>query len=317
MKKHIMPENKNWDFKMQMREAIFEYLYDKFRQEKLLDSFILSNDFGAQKLDAIREKYPKQFINCGISEQNQIGVGAGMSKFGLTPIFYSIASFYMRAAEQIKVDIAVPNLKSIFLGVGAGYGYSADGPTHHSIEDIGLFNNFDEFDVIVPISDISAVQYFEDIILNRNKPVYLRLDRDDCLGVSRSDYGFHLISRNVASVKDKSKKLIITCGYLASICTEHFSGTNVDICIVEDFSAIKSGKLQKCVSDYSKIVIAEEHVTLTGLASLAFRDLNFENCAVAALGLNGPSRFGYNNRIELLRASGIDPVSIEQKLESL
>ena len=302
---------------MQMREAIFEYIYEKYGQGKLLDSFILSNDFGAQKLDAIREEYPKQFINCGISEQNQIGVGSGMSKLGLTPIFYSIASFYMRAAEQIKVDIAVPNLKSIFLGVGAGYGYSADGPTHHSIEDIGLFNNFDEFDVIVPISDTSAAQYFDDCLLNRNKPVYLRLDRDDCLDISRSEHGFHLISGNVESVKKLQKKLIITCGYLASICVEHFSDTDVDICIVEDFSAIKSGKLQNCLGNYSKVVIAEEHVTLTGLASVARRDLSFENCAVAALGLHGPARFGYNNRIELLRASGIDPVSIEQKLESL
>lgn len=302
---------------MQMREAIFEYIYEKYRQQKLLNSFILSNDFGAQKLDAIREEFPKQFINCGISEQNQIGVGSGMSKFGLTPIFYSIASFYMRAAEQIKVDIAVPNLKSIFLGVGAGYGYSADGPTHHSIEDIGLFNNFDEFDVIVPISDTSAAQYFDDCVTNRNKPVYLRLDREDCLDISRNDHGFHLIPGNGVSGKKSPKKLIITCGYLASICVKHFSSSDVDICIIEDFNAIKSGLLQNCLSNYSKVIIAEEHVTLTGLASVARRDLNFENCAVAAIGLNGTARFGYNDRIELLKASGIDPVSIEQKLGSL
>ena len=90
---------------MQMREAIFEDLYHKYKTDEYLNTFILSNDFGAQKLDIIRDQYPKQFINCGISEQNQIGVGAGMGKFGLIPIFYSIASFYMRAAEQIKVDI--------------------------------------------------------------------------------------------------------------------------------------------------------------------------------------------------------------------
>ena len=81
------------------------------------ETVILSNDFGAQKLDIIRDEFPDHFINCGISEQNQIGVGSGLAKFDLIPIFYSIASFYHRCAEQIKVDIAVPNLKSIFLGV--------------------------------------------------------------------------------------------------------------------------------------------------------------------------------------------------------
>ena len=302
---------------MQMREAVFQHIYKKFQQNQLLNSYILSNDFGAQKLDIIREEYPKQFINCGISEQNQIGVGSGMSKLGLTPIFYSIASFYMRAAEQIKVDIAVPNLKSIFIGVGAGYGYSADGPTHHSIEDIGLFNNFDEFDIIVPISDISAAEYFDDCISNRDKPVYLRLDRDDCLNIPSNSSGFHIIHGDKAINTKLNEKLVISCGYLASVCVNYFSDKDVDICIIEDFSKIKLGKLQHLLNSYKKVVIAEEHVTLTGLASILKRDLNFENCSLSAVGLNGSARFGYNNRIELLKASGVDPVSISHKLESL
>ncbi len=300
-----------------MREAIFEDLYHKYKTDEYLNTFILSNDFGAQKLDIIRDQYPKQFINCGISEQNQIGVGAGMGKFGLIPIFYSIASFYMRAAEQIKVDIAVPKVKSIFLGVGAGYGYSADGPTHHSIEDIGLFNNFDEFDVIVPISNQSAVHYFKDSVLNRNKPVYLRLDRDNCLDIPASDSGFHILHGRKDNSKSKEKNLIISCGFLASKCAEYFADTNFDICIIENFAQIKSGQLQQCINEYAKIVIAEEHVTLTGLASVLKRDINFDHARLRSLGLNGKPRFGYNDRIELLKASGVDPYSISQVWENM
>ncbi len=240
-----------------------------------------------------------------------------MSKLGLTPIFYSIASFYMRAAEQIKVDIAVPNLKSIFLGVGAGYGYSADGPTHHSIEDIGLFNNFDEFDVIVPISDTSAAQYFDDCLLNRNNPVYLRLDRDDCLDVSKNHNGFHVFVGNGPSKLKGEKKLVITCGFLASLCVKHFSGSDIDVCIIEDFRAIKNGNLQNLTKDYSKIVIAEEHVSLTGLASVIRSHLKFDNCNLIAAGLNNKNRFGYNHRLELLKLSKIDPKSIERLFDKL
>lgn len=299
---------------MQMREVIFEYIYNKYKENKHLDKYILSNDFGAQKLDDIRENFPKQFINCGISEQNQIGVGSGMGKLGLTPIFYSIASFYMRAAEQIKVDIAVPNIKSVFLGVGAGYGYSADGPTHHSIEDIGLFNNFDEFDIIVPISNESAVHYFRDCLLNRNKPVYMRLDRDTCLDIPADSSGFHMLHGKNINISKSPKKLIISCGYLASKYAEYYRDTNIDICVIEDISKIKSSKLQECIRRYEDIVIAEEHVTLTGLASVVRRFIDFDHSRVRSLGLKGEARFGYNKRDELLKASGVDPYSISQIL---
>lgn len=300
---------------MQMREAIFEDLYNKYTNKDYLNTYILSNDFGAQKLDIIRELYPKQFVNCGISEQNQIGVGAGMGKVGLIPIFYSIASFYMRAAEQIKVDIAVPNVKCIFLGVGAGYGYSADGPTHHSIEDIGLFNNFDEFDVIVPISNQSAVHYFHDSILNRDKPVYLRLDRDTCLESPTSPDGFHIFRRGNDKLHPNSRPLIISCGYLAAKCVEYYRESNVDVCVIEDFSATKRPELQQLINGYDNIIISEEHVTLTGLASRLRRDLSFEHARVRTLGLSGSQRFGYNTRDNLLRASKVDPFSISQMLE--
>ena len=52
---------------------------------------------------------------------------------------YSIASFVNRAIEQIKIDLCMKLPVKIF-GVGSGYSYAVDGPTHHATEDIGLLN---------------------------------------------------------------------------------------------------------------------------------------------------------------------------------
>lgn len=298
---------------MQMRDAIFNFIYEKYMSSGFEDVFILSNDFGSPKLDDIRSDFGKNFINCGISEQNQIGVGAGMAKFGLYPVFYSIASFYMRAAEQIKVDIAVPNLPSMFLGVGAGYGYSADGPTHHSIEDYGLFNQFDEFSIVVPLSNASAIYYFENK-MNSGRPTYLRLDREVLTSIIPNPNGFHFYKMQTDPAK--RKKLIISCGYLGLSIHHGLRSGSADLLLIEDFDVIKSPDLRQLVSEYDVVLSVEEHVLNTGLAALLARHgVAASTGSFTPLGLTGPSRFGYNHRNKLWEDCGVDVNSVVKKIE--
>ena len=293
---------------MQMREAIFQWLYEEYLHGRATETVILSNDFGAQKLDIIRDEFPDHFINCGISEQNQIGVGSGLAKFDLIPIFYSIASFYHRCAEQIKVDIAVPNLKSIFLGVGAGYGYSADGPTHHSIEDLSLFGSFDEVDIVVPISSKSAVDYFKEALAHRDHPVYLRLDRQDVTDLNKSDSGYHVLKSREGN--RGSKGLIVSCGFAGAQFIDAIQATDLDLCLVEDFSSVRTEGFKALLSNYKKVVIVEENVPIGGLGSKVLREIEFNGREVKSIGLEGRNRFGYGDRVSLLKANGCDPESV-------
>ncbi len=294
---------------MQMRDAIFDLMYQKYLESKFDDVFILSNDFGSPKLDDIRQDFGKNFINCGISEQNQIGVGAGMAKFGLYPVFYSIASFYMRAAEQIKVDIAVPNLPCMFLGVGGGYGYSADGPTHHSIEDYGLFNLFDEFSIVVPLSNDTAVEYF-DRYVQSNCPTYMRLDREDMQAFQFNKDGFHFFPNQSGGLRECKKTLLVSCGYLGINMLESRSEILADIVLVEDFSAVRDAKFSSLLKTYERVVCVEEHVISSGLGSCLAKSNSLSDVEYELIGLEGRQRFGYNNRAELWKANRIDPGSI-------
>ena len=48
---------------------------------------------------------------------------------------YSIASFItLRCYEQIKIDLCVMKLPVTIIGVGTGFAYDVDGPTHHATE---------------------------------------------------------------------------------------------------------------------------------------------------------------------------------------
>lgn len=296
-----------------MREIIFKHLLEEYQSGSLLDSIILSNDFGAMNLDPIRAHFPSQFINCGISEQNQVSMSAGIAKMNMLPIVYSIAAFFHRAAEQIKNDVAVPNLPVIFLGVGAGYGYPADGPTHHSIEDIGLFSSFDEFDIIVPSNFQNALRHFKKVTTDRKCPTYFRLDRAvlDMVPAFENDVFF-------SSPMAKSKNLVVSMGALGAELYEARTGDLFEVCLVEKFSALKDEMILEKILAYENITVVEEHVKFGGLGSHLLNLIDFSRLKMFNhLCLTGRKRYGYETRENLYRKNGVHPQQVIDLIKTL
>jgi len=82
---------------------------------------LLTGDLGFSFLEPFRDKLPKQFINCGIAEQNIIGVACGLALAGKKPYCYSNAIFLlMRAYEQVRDDVCYNNLNVKLIGTGSG-----------------------------------------------------------------------------------------------------------------------------------------------------------------------------------------------------
>ena len=48
------------------------------RWQKIKDDIFYA-DFGAASLDILREKFPKNFIHCGISEQAMLDIASGLA----------------------------------------------------------------------------------------------------------------------------------------------------------------------------------------------------------------------------------------------
>ena len=101
--------------------------------------FFLSADFGAAALDELREKYPENFLHCGISEQNMMTVACGLALDNNKVFCYGMSPFdTARCYEQIKISLAAINVPVCIIGIGSGLGYADAGPTHYATEDIGL-----------------------------------------------------------------------------------------------------------------------------------------------------------------------------------
>lgn len=140
---------------------------------------LLTGDHGYALFDDFRRHRPEQFINCGVAEQNMVGVAAGLAKAGFKPIVYGLACFVpIRVLEQIKLDVCYQDLPVVFIGDGAGIVYSALGSSHQSTEDIAALRALPKIDILSPC-DAMEMRYAMAHALAFERPVYIRMGKSD------------------------------------------------------------------------------------------------------------------------------------------
>ena len=139
---------------------------------------LLTGDLGFGAFESFVTEFPSQFLNCGVAEQNMLGVAAGLAAEGQRPAVYSIGNFLiLRAAEQIRNDIVAPGRPVLMVAAGAGFNYGAAGYSHHLTEDLAYVRTLPGLTVFTPAlaSDIAPMVsgWHEN-----QQPVYLRLERE-------------------------------------------------------------------------------------------------------------------------------------------
>src|SRR5574343_1936166 len=120
-----------------MRSSFIDTLIQEAeKNEKIV---VLTGDLGFGLFEKFQKLYPNRFFNMGVAEQNMVGVASGLALEGFIPFIYSIAPFVtLKCLEQIKLDVAYPQRSVVIVGAGGGLLYGFNGPTHYSVEDIGI-----------------------------------------------------------------------------------------------------------------------------------------------------------------------------------
>jgi len=143
------------------------------------DIVLLSGDIGNRLFDHYKDVAGNRFYNCGVAEQNMMSMAAGIAMGGLRPVLYTIAPFLtLRCLEQIRIDVAYQNLPVVIVGTGAGLSYAGLGPTHHSLEEVGILRMFPNMTILAP-ADAFEVKACLRIALEHDGPVYIRLGKKD------------------------------------------------------------------------------------------------------------------------------------------
>ena len=232
--------------------------------------FALATDSrGSVTLVDFAEQLPNQFVECGIAEQDAVGISAGLANAGLRPFLCGPACFYsMRSAEQIKVDIAYSHMNVKVIGVSGGVSYGALGTSHHATQDIALMRAIPGLEVYLP-SDGAQMRAMLKYLVQSNVPAYVRMGRGAVPIIYEEEAPFTPGRANLLHVgKDAA---IIACGetvyhslQAAQILKQ--KGINVSVYDMHTLDPIdKAAILQAAETGF--VVTVEEHSVNGGLGS--------------------------------------------------
>ncbi|HEB87368.1 MAG TPA: transketolase [Gammaproteobacteria bacterium] len=115
---------------------------------------LLTADLGFGCFDDFEKRFPEQFINVGIAEQNLIGIASGLAMSGYKVFVYSIGNFpTLRCLEQIRNDACYHELNVNIVASGGGFTYGMLGMSHHATEDIAIMRALPKVTVVAPGTD--------------------------------------------------------------------------------------------------------------------------------------------------------------------
>lgn len=94
-----------------------------------------------------------RFIDVGITEQNMIGMAAGLALRGRIPIAHALSTFLtFRAYEFIRTDVGIAHLPVKLSSWIPGFLSDGNGPTHQALEDIAIMRGIPGMQVFAPAS---------------------------------------------------------------------------------------------------------------------------------------------------------------------
>jgi len=246
-----------------MRKAFINTLIQLAEQDKGI--WLLTADMGFGLVEPFATRFPKQYINVGVAEQNMIGVATGLALEGKKVFCYSIANFpTLRCLEQIRNDVCYHNLPVCIVSGGAGLWYGNLGMTHHAVEDIGVLRCLPNMAIMSPYSADKVAETVKNIYKNC-KPSYLRM--------SRASNDALLKERTTISGKGKGKIIIFAVGgrlvELAMEASRQLASHKiaVDVVATTIIKPFNNAALMKVASLTNAFITIEEHSRIGGLGS--------------------------------------------------
>jgi transketolase len=314
----------NDEKKYMMRDIFIENIFNRMSIDDKI--FFVCADFGAPKLDDLRNKFKDRFINVGIAEQNLINVSTGLALEGFTVYCYAIAPFLtMRAYEQIRINISlhaqVKELNINLIGVGAGLSYDVTGPTHHCLEDISIMRTLPNINLYSPCDWYTVNELFETSI-NLKKPKYFRLDAKSLPQlhnvINKEDF-----ENGYIELFSGNETCIISTGYMthkAIKAVKILNDQNFSVGLIDmiTLKPVNEKLLAGILSKYKHIVTIEEaFINKGGLDSIFLNVINNNGLQVKlkAMGFEDKYDFEMGDRDLLLKNNNLDIINIIEQVK--
>lgn len=270
------------------RKTFTATLLELARKDK--DIVVVTTDArGSVTLTDFFKELPEQSVECGIAEQDAVGISAGLAHSGKKVFCCGPACFYVaRSLEQVKVDMAYSQNPVKLFGVSGGFAYGALGATHHSLHDIAVLRTFPGMNIIVP-SDGNLTEEVVKAIVDYPEPVYVRVGRGATNEVyTKENVKFELGKAN--TVLEGNDITLVATGEAVwqaleagkALAAKGISARVLDCSSIKPFD---TEAVLKAAAETGCIVTVEEHSKFGGLGAIVTETVSENPVPVKILGI--------------------------------
>lgn len=285
------------------------------------DFVVLDADLAAAtQTGKFKAAYPDRFFDCGIAEQNLMGIAAGIATTGRVAFASTFAMFAAgRAFEQVRNSIGYPHLNVKIGATHAGISVGEDGATHQCNEDIALMRSIPGMTVVVPADDVEARAAVR-AAYEHDGPVYMRFGR---LAVpvfnDPETYEFQL-GKGVL-LREGTDVTIVACGLMVQAALEAAEalaekGVSAEVINIHTIKPFDEELVRASAAKTGRVVTCEEHSVIGGLGDAVLSALAESPVPTRKLGVDDV--FGESGpAVDLLHKYGLDAAGVVRTVEGL
>ena len=249
-----------------MRNAFIEELTLLAEEDDKV--FLIIGDLGFGVIENFEKRFPNQFLNAGVAEQNMMGMAAGLASAGYRVYVYSIGNFpVFRCLEQIRNDICYQELDVTIVSIGAGLSYGTLGYSHHAIDDIGVMSALPRMTIYSPADPIETRRALRES-MSLQTPKYFRLGKSgepEIFNQTPTQFP------NWTELASGNDLLVLTTGAITNEAIEAaavLKKLGIEIAVVA-IPVLKPLAFDKgLVGRFNRVLVLEEHSESGGLGTV-------------------------------------------------
>jgi transketolase len=230
---------------------------------------LITGDLGFGVLTDFAARFPRQFINAGVAEQNMTMLAAGMAREGARAYTYSIANFTtLRCLEQLRNDVCYHEADVTAVAVGGGFSYGQLGMSHFATEDLAILRALPGMTVVAPSDPWSTAELTRQM-RERGGPGYLRLDKGSAGAPEEPE---EIVLGRVRALRAGSDAVVFATGAivgeaLAASRQLEAEGLRVGVVDVHTIKPFDADGVAEIAGRAGVVLTLEEHTVVGGLGS--------------------------------------------------
>jgi len=266
------------------------------------------------------KEFPDRFFDCGLEEQNMIGIAAGLAASGKTVFASTFAVFAScRCFDQVRMCLSQMGLNVKVVATHGGISVGEDGTSHQAIEDLALYCALPGFTVIVPADGVETAEAVK-AAASTYGPFYIRLGRTKTPFVYPE--GYHFTLGKAVTMRQGGDAAVIAMGIMVARALEASDvlarqGIDCRVINMHTLKPLDEEAIVKAASETGAIVVAEEHLAHGGLGSRVAQVVGKERPVPMGF-VNLGDRYALSGKAEeLLQRYGLTAKDIEEGVRAV